>query len=192
MKKMYFMSVVLFAILMNVANTFGQESNKTYKVFTYTVVGSNDSNAGSNLSKDLSKAFADIKNDFGFSNYQVLSTQFQLIKQNGNIAYKSIMKSSDFSGESEMPIFADWTYQGFDEAEKQAGFKSFRFNMRFPMRNVSSGKEGESFATTVYEQVGLSAQNIDFAVGKPVLFASFPVDITNKTLFFIVHLEEVK
>jgi hypothetical protein len=191
MKKIYPLIFVLFVILSGLVNASGQaEAGRTYKVYTYTLIGSNDTSGRGNLSPRLSNAVDEMKRNFGYSNYRLLSTQFQLIKKNGNIAYKSVLKSSEISGETGMPVFADWSFQDFSDENRRPGFKSFRFNMRFPFKMTVAGKDGGSPGVYNYEPLGLSAQNIDFAVGKPVLFASLPVDIADKTLFFLVHLEE--
>lgn len=195
MKKLCLMIATVFMILTGLIDSFGQEikteSGKAYKIYTYTVAGSRGAANNAKLPNNLAKAFEGIKNDGGYSGYRLLSTQYQLIKRDGNISYKSILKSTEISGETGKPIFADWNYLGFTEDGKQAGFKSFRFNMRFPLKSTSVNDNGQNVATTGYEQIGLSAQNIDFRVGEPVLFASFPVGITDKMLFFIVDLEEV-
>ncbi len=201
MKKVLCLLSILFVVLMGFVNSFAQtnpktESGETYKIHTYTIVGSNDSAGKTKLPSNLSKAFEDVKNNFTYSNYELLSTQFQLIKRRGSISYKSIIKNLEFSDKSNLPIFADWGYQGLSEemvkGRKQVGFKSFRFSMRFPLKTSIIGKNNEIKSSTVYEKLGLTAQNLDFPIGQSVVFASFPIEISDKTLFFAVHLEPMR
>lgn len=199
MKKTILLFLASIIISITFVNSFAQEketiSNKTYKIYTYTIVGSNTS-GNQKLPNNLPKAFEGIKNNFPYSNYQLLSTQFQLIKEKGSIEYKSILKDFENNGNSASPIFAEWTYRGFAENEMygkdRGSFSSFRFGLRIPIKTSSVNIEGKTTNIINYEALGLSATNIDFAVGEPTLFASFPIESIDKTLFFVVYIEEVK
>lgn len=196
MKKLIISITILLFISLGFAESFAQEvskteSNTSYKIYTYTVVGSNDSAKKAKLPGNLTEAFDEIKSNFSYSNYGLLSTQFQLIKENGEISYKSILK--DVVDKNEYPIFAEWSYQGLEEktinGRDQSGFKSFRLNLRFPVKKVS-GKDDTPVVN--YESIGITTRNIDFPIGKAVVFASLPIEIANKTLFFVVHLQQIK
>lgn len=198
MKKNYFMSIVLFVALFGIISISAQEKqikpNKTYKIYTYTVVGSNDSGNKSSLPQNLQSEFNKIRGNFGYSNYELLSMQFQLIKEKGSIEYKSILKDFEPADVSELPVFSEWTYRGFGEnsieGRKVGSFKTFQFGIRFPVKYSSMKSEGKSSVVTNYERIGLISRNMDFVVGQPVLFATLPIEKIDKTLFFFIHLRE--
>ncbi len=201
MKKLLNLLSVLFIISIGFVNLSAQDelktdasqkSNEIYKIYTYTVMASNNSTVNKKMPDEVSRALDDIKKDFAYKDYQLLSTQFQLIKESGDVLYRSVLNNLDEVSDKNYPVFGDWSYQGLTEnminGRKQLGFKTFRFNMRFPVKTPT--KDDASVVT--YDSIGITTRNIDFPVGKSIVIASFPIEISDKTLFFVIRTESVK
>lgn len=202
MKKLTFLFSILFITLLSFVNLFAQESikddaasrsNETYKIYTYTIVGSNNPTGSKKIPGEVSNALADIKKDFAYKDYQLLSTQFQLIKEGGDVLYRSVLNDLDIPAEKNYAIFGNWSFQGLTEnmvnGRKQLGFNTFVFNMRFPIKTFSLK---EAVPIVNYEQFGITTRKIDFPIGDSVVFASLPIEISDKTLFFVIRTEKAK
>lgn len=192
-------NLILFAAVLSLAglvNTYGQQPGETpetnYRIYTYTLVGSDDAGVRSDVPSRLSKTVDSIRRDFGHSNFGLLSTQFQTINAKGFINYNGLLNGFMIDAGGGQPVHAEWSYAGFRTNGDRAGLKSFQFSMLYPVKTFVGGDKENAAPVINNQRIGLSVQEIGLKIGEPSLIATLPVGVTGKSLYFIVHLEEAR
>ena len=166
-----------------------------YKVITHVVVGSNDpAAAGKPVIGKTAKAIDQVRPDFEYSDYRLVTNHFQTFGNGGSVTFESILSSIGSLKGDENPIFTDWIYGGFRINENPAGtlsLKNFRFQARVPV--VFRGLELESGRPSVvkYEVLKLSLNNLEMEFNKPVAIASLLMPLNGESLFFILEVRKV-
>lgn len=165
-----------------------QKPKPAYMIYTYTIVGSNQSGANVKLPNDISAAVNELKGSYSYSNYRMLATHFQWIGVSGDVHYYALLKNfSTFQNDQHL-VRANWSYNHFQEDSDSGekgfiGFRNFTFKLDFPI----------SVPPTVqYSGVSIILSNLKVPADKPTVFASLPVDLTNETIFFVIKVKEVK
>ncbi len=190
-------SIMCFTFLTQ-ANAQNQSNRnidaQSYSVYTYVIIGSKETSEKSSVSNELSKTLEDVKREFGFTNFQVISAQFQNIKTDGKAAYRTILKGQKSDVGAERPIFAELALQKFytpDLPNRESyGFGSFSFSARFPYVSEVLSANKELTEIVNYENVSTGSGNVEVMLNKPILISSLPVG--DKSFFFVVKIKSNK
>jgi hypothetical protein len=164
---------------------------QSYSVYTYVIIGSKNSTEKSSISNEISKPLEDIKREFGFTNFQIVSTQFQTIKVNGKASYSTIIKGQKSDVGAEKPIFATLSLQNFystnNYRKESHGFLSFSFQARFPYVSETITANKEKTEIINYENISVGSKDVEIALDKPTLISSLPVG--DQAFFFVVKIK---
>lgn len=164
---------------------------KSYSVYTYVIIGSKNSTEKPSISNEISKPLEDIKREFGFTNFQIVSTQFQSIKVNGAVSYTTIIKGQKSDVGAERSIFTTLNLKGFynsNSAKQESyGFGSFSFQARFPYVSETLSDGNKKTEVINYERIGISSEDIEIMLNQPTLISSLPVG--DQAFFFVVKIK---
>lgn len=165
-----------------------KQTKPAYMIYTYTIVGSNQSGTNAKLPGEISAAVNELKGNYSYSNYRLLATHLQWIGVSGDVHYNALLKNFSTFQNSEYLIRANWDYSFFqvnsDSSGKGfVGFRNFNFKLDFPIK-IPPG-------VVTYSSVSAILSNVKVPADKPTVFASLPVDLTNETIFFVIKVKEV-
>ncbi|MGI8669452.1 MAG: hypothetical protein ACR2J3_06315 [Aridibacter sp.] len=165
-----------------------QKPKPAYMIYTYTIVGSNQTGANAKLPSEISGVVNELKGNYSYSNYRMLATHFQWLGSGGDVNYYALLKNFSSFQNGEHLIRANWSYNSFREDSDSGGkgfvgFRNFNFKLDFPI-NVPPAVQ--------YSAVSIILSNIRVPADKPTVFASLPVDLTNETIFFVIKVKEVE
>ncbi|MGI8542940.1 MAG: hypothetical protein ACR2MD_05610 [Aridibacter sp.] len=165
-----------------------QKPKPAYMIYTYTIVGSNQSGTNAKLPNDVSGVVNELKGNYSYSNYRMLATHFQWIGSGGDMLYSTVLKKFSSFQNEEYPIYANWGYSDFRENADSngkgfVGFRNFNFKLDFPLTVPPAIK---------YSAVSINLNDVRVPADKPTVFASLPVDLTNETIFFVIKVKEVE
>lgn len=202
-KRLLQLCLILVITVLGVDGIYAQTKNEIppragYLIYTYTVVGSDQSGNATKIPAEISNTVNELKGSYAYSNYRMLSTHFQWIGIGGNVNYQSILKNLSSFQNNENPIYANWNYNSFREDTNSTGssfigFRNFNFRLNFPMKNITvTDKEGNKTPSVKYSDVSVSLSNVRVPAEKPAVFASMPVELTNETVFFVIRVKRVE
>lgn len=204
MNKRKFIFSVAAAFLVSLSvNTFAQQTpakpaEPSYEVVLQVLVASNnaaDKSSAAVVPQNLSSVVKKLKNDYSFANYRVAETYFQRVANTGNVSSNGI--SSQPNQDVFAPVFSEWSVQQLQVLPDEKGRNSvsilnFRFGQRVPVKTASSGDEGEKAKSVVnYQQVGIWAQKLNFAVNTPTVVGNLTTSKTDEATFLILTVKPV-
>jgi hypothetical protein len=175
------------------AQTISGDDNKpSYSVYTYVIIGSNKDAGQSKISAELSKSLEDVRNEFGYSNFHIVSTHFQNVKEDGRVAYGSMLKGRSLNIDTDKPVFTNLSLNklyknGLDES-RSFGFKTFRFAGNVPYISSSNMIEGKKVDNIDYTKIDTSSNDVGISLDKPTVVGSLPVG--EQALFFVVKIKK--
>ena len=186
-----FITVVMYSN----AYTQGPENpapfEPSYEVSIQVVVGSHDAGQGVALPAGLANISKQLKGNFPFENYKLTNTFLGRLSNNGNIEYKSV---SDVFGQGDLEpnsqTFLEWSLNNFRVMQNGFQVRGFRFGARVPVRTGSTKDEsGKQLPIVVYEQIGLTVNQIGFPVNRPTLVGTISLPKTTGTIFLVATVK---
>jgi hypothetical protein len=184
---------LLIIILLGVNDSSAQDNNaktslqnqSSFRVYFQTVLGSDQVNT-KKTPTNLTQVINQIKTDYPYSNYQLISTSYHQISDQGQIQSATILKSIGDFGIESSPIFVEWTLGPIDKREESLNtikFIRFNFNAEFPVKinDILS-----------YRKIKYNLSRIRVNENVPTVFGSLSVPQSDETIFFVLTVKEIK
>lgn len=169
----------------NNKNKPGRQDLSSFKIYFQTVLGT-DKADNSKTSQNVSRAIERIKSDYSYTNYQVISTSYQQISNQGQIQSANIWKSIGDFGIENSPIFVQWNIGPIESREESLNtirFRRFNFNAEIPILIKDTLK---------YRKIKYSLSGIRVDENIPTVFGSLAVPQSDETVFFVLTVKKVK
>ena len=161
------------------------------------LLASNDGRSKGNLPPTLEPTVRQLKSSLSFTNYRVVATFLNRIRDGGTLEAKGILPSGTFAPDpanSTSPIFYEFTLFGVkldtDTSEQLVQINRLRFGLQVPIVSGTSRNEGSStgFPAINYNPVGLTTE-VNFREGVPTVVGTISANRQDEMLVLIVSVK---
>jgi hypothetical protein len=170
------------------------QGDPSYDIFLQVIVGSNEAGERAELPGNLSNISRQLKANFAFSNYRLVTTFIGRVGNEGNFEYKSIANVFGEETDGEFQTFLEYSLNNFramQEPRSDAAFQigTFRFGARIPVKTGAPVKDenGKALpAMVAYEQIGIAATRLAVPENTPTLMGTLTLPKTRGTVFLVL------
>ncbi|MGI8787416.1 MAG: hypothetical protein ACR2HG_06625 [Pyrinomonadaceae bacterium] len=193
-----FFAVCLFGLINCLAQnqTAKTQIEPSYEVILQTVVGSNNSNAKTEIPQTLSSLLKNLKAYYSYSNYHLTSTFLQRVASRGTIEFKGVFREAVQNQDANFSVFSEWTLNDLQSLPNAKGqnsiqFQNFRFGQRVPVTTSSNldVATGKTNSVVNYEQIGLTLQKFSLPENAPTVIGSLSTSKPDEMMFLILTVK---
>lgn len=195
MNKPNFIAAAFFIFLM-LGAAFAQTPERAATDASFDIVlnlyaGSNNRSAKP-VSQSAAKALSEVRGLLPYSDYHLVSTDFQRVSNTGTVSQRTFMDQLIADGNSR--VFANWTLSGLrgDDGGSKIAFQTFAFEARIPVAANSTNSEGKFIPTVNYEAIGLTLQRFSIPENVPTVIGTLAMPKADESLIFVLTVTRSK
>lgn len=174
------------------AQTETNQAEPSYEVILQILIASNNPASKSDLPANLSETVNKFKKTFPYTEYRLISSNFQRIENKGNINYRGLL--NDLSPAAGQDIISNWNLSSLKKETAAAGgnrvsFQRFSFDVKIPFTYISFNESKSSVPITNHEQIGIVLQGFNVPENTPTLIGTLAMPKADETIFFILTVK---
>ncbi len=168
-----------------------------HEVQLYLLVASNKSGAGSDLPQALGGLIRQLKPTLPFTNYRLMTTFIDRVRDKGNLNVKGIVGTSIFAAStSAAPTFYQFSLLNIKLTTDASGeqfvqIPRFEFGQRVPVQTSAARNEsGASFPVINYEQIGITTE-VSLREATPTIIGIMPTGQPDELFVLIASVKRI-